>query len=271
MAESNEPYNVVLEIGELDGTKNISNNVIIGYNDIDVYHGCTEPANSSGDMGFNPTNAFPDIYKEGYSGAYIGYYWGVGDTALGCSQTQIQPNLAGIAYEPSSNAKLIMFNLGVVGFSPPNFHRLEPWSWGNGLHRPYNGVQQARQGDWNVQGRCLYIKRTVGSVVTMCFDIVDSYGNDMLIVKGNGGDHLDDYAQIDNIWHVGNQAFNHEDYTWYVSPYVHSGKWDSSGNTLSWNAESQSKAMSYRGKMFSGSQQNLEINECFVNEGYLFY
>ena len=91
MAESQEPYNVVLEIGEENGVKTVSNNVVIGQNDIDVYYGCKEPVNSQGDMGFNPTPGFPDIYKEGYKGNHVGAYFGVGDLSSGCSQTQIQP------------------------------------------------------------------------------------------------------------------------------------------------------------------------------------
>ena len=265
MAESIEPYHVVLEIAEEIGTRNVSNSVVIGQQQVEVYTGCAEPVNDQGDRGFNPTINDPGIRVVGYSGNYIGYYFGVGDMSLGCSQFQIQPQPTGVEYKPQTNHKLIVVELqSSIGVNP-GFYRQEPWSFGNGLYRPYNGVQFGTQGAWNVQGKCFYVKRTIGDVATMCFDVVDAYGNDRLILKGNGGDHIDDYSSIDNLWHIENALYEHQNMEWYISPYVHSGKWNSGGGQISWDSEAESRIMSFRGE----STGYTEMNECFRNTGYL--
>ena len=131
MAESIEPYHVVLEIAEEIGTRNVSNNVVIGQQQVDVYNGCAEPVNDQGDRGFNPTINDPGIRVVGYSGNYIGYYFAVGDMSLGCSQFQIQPQPTGVEYKPQTNHKLIVVELqSSIGVNP-GFYRQEPWSFGN--------------------------------------------------------------------------------------------------------------------------------------------
>ncbi len=267
MSESNLAYSTILEIGEVSGVKTVSNNVQIGEDRTRVYNGCkptTQP-----DQMYNPTDDNPDVRVVGYSGSYVGYWFGIGSLSSGCSQTQIQVDLnGGIEYQPLNDSKLLLIDMYNV-----SFYRQEPDTF-NGKHfRPNNGLglSEPGNGNYNVQGRSLYIKSVDENAneVTLCFDVVDSYGT-YLICKGNGGDHISDYAQLNANWY-NNQTLNgyQGNLDWYVSAYVHSGLWDSSGSQITWNSRRRSVGMSYTNdKMFSGNQQNLVQNEVYTNTGY---
>jgi len=265
MSESNLAYSTVLEIGEVSGQKNVSNNIQIGEETTQVYGGCKE--STKPDQMFNPNSNEPNVRVVGYSGNYIGYWTGIGSLSSGCSQTQIQIELPnGIEYQPLNNSKLIMIDFQSEG----TFYRQEPHTFNTKHFRPRNNIFYTRN-EWNVQGRTLYIKSFDDSnqPVTLCFDVVDSYGS-FLICKGNGGDHVSDYAQLNQHWYNSNLANgNQGNLDWYISAYVHSGLWDSSGGQITWSNERQSIGMSYMNdKMFSGNQQNLMQNEVYTNEGY---
>lgn len=267
MSESNLANSTVLEIGEISGVKTVSNNVQIGTDTTRVYHGC-KPTNQPDQM-FNPSDDFPDVRVVGYSGNYVGYWFGIGSTSSGCSQTQIQVDLNnGIEYQPLNNSKLLLIDMYNVAF-----YRQEPDTFNNKHFRPNNslGLSEVGDGNWNVQGRTLYIKSVDenGLEVTLCFDVVDSYGT-YLICKGNGGDHISDYIHLNRNWY-NNQTLNgyQGNLEWYISAYVHSGLWDSSGSQITWNSRRRSVGMSYTNDtMFSGNQQNLVQNEVYTNTGY---
>lgn len=269
MSESRLAYNAVLEIGEVSGIKNVSNNIQIGITEKDVYEGCKPTSNP--DQMFNPSNDNPDVKIVGYSGTTIGQWVGVGALGSGCAQTLIQiDNNNGIEYEPTQNNKLIL-----IDFPGKSFFRQEPTTF-NGKHfRPINDLSLSIVGDgeYNVQGRTLYVNSfdSTNNPVTLCFDVVDGYGS-MLLCKGNGGDHIDSYLSLNANWYNDNQinGIQQPNVDWYISAYVHSGKWNSNNGQITWNSEKTSIPMSYcNDKMFQGSGQNLLINECFTNEGYL--
>lgn len=141
---------------------------------------------------------------------------------------------------------------------------------------PYNSQNRSD----NVAGRALYCidnLNTTGSGNNctqrqgIAFDCMASYTS-FVLLRGNGSDMIDDYSITSpNFWN------SPEDFTWYISAYIHSLNWDSSegtGNPFYWMGGSLSPYVrtevgSYEGSKHRDPGLGFKQNECFSNPGFL--
>lgn len=256
--------NVVLEVASGEETVDIATQVQTG----------TTTQTTSNTTYCNPKagavdEAFNSPWKHNYyAGHYHNWWYTVGDTSTqGCDMQQ-QMDLNSIYWYDPLN-KLLSVNLGINSLNTvnsldnPDFDRIAPVAWPNSNSplKPYN----AQDFDFNVQGRSIYFTKKSNANEGYCFDIVDSYGGDTLLLKANGEDTVSSMASACPLL---NQDGNSQELDWYVSAYQHMINWNTSQDTFTWTTEAESVVQSYQGNAGSGGYPQ-QISECFDNIGYL--
>ncbi len=293
MAINYTAENCVLEIGEVVGTKEVTNTTQVGTTSIITSVGCKDNIQYS-DQGFNSglnglfiNNVNQRVVYTGYMpspsvnvGGSLQEMVGIGNTSIqGCQLTYL--NIFGNReFRPGTNTddnKIVYLTAYSTQnpYTQINFPSNNPQSNAGGARFfPRNSVIHAD----NIQGRAIYFVNEnstsgSGNNVTRrnlsCFDIIASSGSDM-ILRGNGSDTLDDYSlHLTDLWN------DPEGHTFYISAYKHSAAWDSSGGSntpFHWIGGSLSHNTSigsYEGSIYRDANLGVKQNDCFTSPGLL--
>lgn len=274
--------NCVLEIGEIVGTKDFTTTTQTGTTTTNTFLGCK---NNPGffDQGFNESYTQRVPYEGVMSpinlmyGANLQTSVGIGCIAQGCQLTYLTTWNSN-QFQPGSsindNKIFYMTLYKDLSFNPVGLVFIPPYQMTTTHFTPYNAQSQSD----NVQGRSIYFinhiktQGTNGTVIKReltVFDVIGTAGGDDILLKGNGSDFMDDYSMIcPDLW------THPEDYTWYISAYMHSGNWDSSkgtGNPFYWMGGSldvTTQIGSYEGSRYR-SPGVTQVNECYNSKGLL--
>lgn len=284
---SYEANNCVLEIGTTIGSREITSQQEVGTESEVEYLGCKDN-NNYRDEGFNQgqDNVGERVVYRGNVptvasnlGATLQECYGVGNIQTqGCSLTYFN-TFNNNSYQPGSNVddnKLIVLSLYDNNLAPINMPNITPAITAGGARfEPYNGYNNSH----NPQGRAIYFVNNdntngTGANVTdreaTCFDIVQDFANNNILLKGNGSDRIVDYtAQCNQLW------LKPESHSYYISAYKHSAAWDSSGgstNPFYWvggSIKAKTNIGSYEGSIYRDPTLGTKINECFNSDGLL--
>ena len=250
--------NVILEIGSVDGTEEVTNMVQVGTETITTFNeDCNTPTTSE-NFAFSPKLHEGDSYNP-----EIIF---VGNPAEGCSQSQVYSQPAQLNFEPIQKCMVMTMwwsgsatpqQLNLVGTGAFNDFQSDDWSVDAVIMtaRPYNHSDVPKV----VDGRCLYMKNT-NTGKTLCFDIVTCIDSDTLLLKGMGIDNVNALYSLDPDLAAGNQCFE-----WYISAYQHSGEWDESHGDFRWDSEGKGTTLSYEGHWWN------PINNRGFNQGDSFF
>jgi hypothetical protein len=277
--------NCVLEVGEVTGTKDFTTETQTGTTTTVKFIGCKDKA-SYFDQGFNIVD--PYMNRVCYTGvvpalnSFLGGTLqeaiGVGCISQGCLLTYLA-TWNGNQFEPGTNIddnKIIYSTLYKnSSYAPVGLVWLSPFPITSNHFVPYNAQGQGA----NPQGRSIYYthnSNTIGSSnnVTkregVVFDVMGKAAGDDILLMGNGSDYMDDYSLIcPDLWNAP------EDYSWYISAYMHSHNWDSSlgsGQPFHWIGGSLSvrtEIGSYEGSLYRDTSLNVQKNQCYDSEGLL--
>lgn len=269
MAESILEQNVILEIAEIAGSDDILTSVQTGTITHRDYTGCEDSGLSN--ISFNN----PVARKTFYAGdAFLligagGYYQGIGDPLQGCQSLVTQSN--GLIHNPAQGTgdKLVELRLGNTSVSTVPSNQTLPFNDATRVSytssSPHHWrVDNSQDKDENVQGRCLYMEDSSSSnKKTYCWEVYDKLSGvgDTLLLKGNGKDEVSDIGVLCPPLDTGTDILD-----WYISPYIHSGRWSSREPYFTWNNRDETKVMSYNGKIGNG---NYRENPSFTNSGIL--
>jgi len=247
--------NVILEIGSVDGTEEITNMVQVGTETIVTFNkDCESP-------GVSDNYAFPPKLHEGDS--YNPDIIFVGNPAEGCSQQQV--STPGMDFIPVQKCMVMQMFWQSGGMTPQMLNQLGTGAYNNFESNGWSGPNPFTVGNNHsdyprvVDGRCLYMKNT-NTGKTLCFDIVTCIDKDTLLLKGLGTDNVNALNYLDPDLAAGNQCFK-----WYISAYQHSGEWDESHGDFRWDSEGKGTTLSYEGHHWN------PINNRGFNQGDSFF
>ena len=294
---NNLATNCVIEVGEVTGNKDIYKTVpgtpITTY----TFEGCKDTSPVSIDQAFNSgervvyTGVVPHqqqyyvISKSetvGYTGSSqncdhkdVSYWMRFvlgGWTGSGTSIEKLIPG------SNTNSNKLLTMLLEASPSDDASFTWQDPVddnNWGGAIKQwtPQNSQNHPD----NISGRCIYfvnetLKQGTGTSCTkrhgVCFDIVSgcSFIPHMVILKGNGCDQTSRYSTICERLYA-----DDDDFTWYISSYMHNMSWDSSlgsGNPIIWTGgnlkhDFVTEIGSYEGSRFRSTNVSYEHNSCF--------
>ena len=280
--------NCVLEIGEVVGNRDFVTTTQTGNTNIYEYLGCKDNPGYK-DEGFNSIGLSQErVFYRGITpnqnsqlGGTIQEAIGIGNTGTqGCVLTYLVMWSGNYQIDPGTNIddnKVLYItlyknnNYDPVGIQSGN---IPPYGITSSHFVPYNGQGQSN----NVQGRSLYYKhnqKTIGLLNSVTqregvvFDVISASGGDDILLKGNGSDTMDDYSIISpDFWSAP------EDYSWYISAYMHSHNWDSSEGTdkpfywIGGRCNVKTEVGSYEGSQYR-NPGTIKMNECYRSTGLL--
>tara|TARA_R110000824_G_scaffold72595_2_gene185181 strand:- start:3643 stop:7350 length:3708 start_codon:yes stop_codon:yes gene_type:complete len=291
-----EANNCVIEVGEITGNKDIYKAVpgtpITTY----TFEGCIDTNPSSIDQAFNSGQRV--VYTGVVPHQQVGYTMETATSIgyLGVSQVCDVKNILWWwrlvpGWPPSfsfdrlnpgqttNSNKLVAMLLEESPGDASNFNFISPVDdtvWG-GTIKQWTPRNSQNHPD-NISGRCLYFvnesRRQGGTGASctkrlgVCFDIVTGSNtiDNQVILKGSGCDQASRYYSICELFYA-----DQDDYSWYISAYMHNMSWDSSlgsGNPIIWTGGSLSNDFkteigSYEGSRFRSTNVSYEHNSCF--------
>ena len=278
--------NCVLEIGEVTGTKDFTTTTQTGTTTTVTFIGCKNNSSYS-EQGFNIVDPYMDrVCYTGIVpnlnsnlGGTLAEAIGVGNIGTqGCQLTYLA-TWNGNQFEPGTGVddnKIIYTTLYKnYAYDPVGLAWVAPYPLTSNHFIPYNAQGQGN----NPQGRSIYYKhnsKTIGieDNVTaregVVFDVIGKASGDDVLLMGNGSDVMDDYSIICPDLYTAP-----EDYSWYISAYMHSHNWDSSGGSgepfywIGGSLSVRTEIGSYEGSQYRDTSLNVQKNQCYNSKGLL--